>query len=347
MKILENKNFKILKSENCNYFFNKKNGFMATWGKTKEDDPSHSPFGPFIADIEISTICGGVPNKNNITSPCAFCYKSNTLSGNNMRFETFKKIIDTLSPVVTQVALGSGATAEENPDTWKMMEYALSKGVIPNITVANVNDETAKKLAKYCGAVAVSRYSNKDICYNTAQRLHDAGLKQINIHQMISTQSYDDALETLGDMKTDKRLEHANAVVLLSLKKVGRGGSFSQLSNEKFKTLVNFALDNKIGVGFDSCGAHKFLLAIKDRENYKELEALTEPCESFGIFSSYFNVDGNFYPCSFLEEVGPWKNGKNINNCVDFVKEVWHSDLLKKYREMSIGNCRKCLFYDI
>lgn len=347
MKILQNKNIKILKSENCNYYFNKKTGFMATWGKTKEDDPTHSPFGPFIVDIEISTICAGVPNKSNITIPCSFCYKSNTSKGTNMKFETFKKIIDMLCPVVTQVALGSGATVEENPDTWKMMEYALSKGVIPNITVANVNFETAKKLSSYCGAVAVSRYSNKNICYDTIQRLHDAGLKQINIHQMISENSYNDAMETLHDMKIDKRLEHVNAVVLLSLKKVGRGQDFTQLSNDKFKNLVDFAIDNNIGVGFDSCGAHKFLLSVKDRKNYKELESLTEPCESFGMFSSYFNVDGNFYPCSFLEEVGPWKNGKNIHDCVDFVKEVWNSELLNKYRKMSINNCRKCLFYDV
>lgn len=87
---------KMLISDEYNYVFNKVNGNFARWGKTQEDDPTMAPFGPEILDIEVTTICGGVPNKEGIVSPCAFCYKSNGPKGINMSFETFKEIIDKL-----------------------------------------------------------------------------------------------------------------------------------------------------------------------------------------------------------------------------------------------------------
>lgn len=67
-KIIENKTSKALVSDVVNYYFNKETGFTATWGKTKEEDAIYSPFGPLIADIEISTICHGVNG-----TPCKWC----------------------------------------------------------------------------------------------------------------------------------------------------------------------------------------------------------------------------------------------------------------------------------
>ena len=74
--IRENSEIKILSSEFCNYIFNKKTGFMATWGRSENEDPDWSPIGPFIADIELTDICAGIPDKNGVRAPCAFCYKS-------------------------------------------------------------------------------------------------------------------------------------------------------------------------------------------------------------------------------------------------------------------------------
>lgn len=72
-KIVDGKKLKVLQSEDCNYVFNKVNGTMMTWGKTMDDDPEYSKVGPFIADIEVTTICHGI---NGVV--CPFCYKSNT-----------------------------------------------------------------------------------------------------------------------------------------------------------------------------------------------------------------------------------------------------------------------------
>jgi hypothetical protein len=96
----ESDTLKILRSDIVNYDFNKKTGFMATWGKTLEENPDFSPVGPFIADIEISTICHGIQGK-----PCKFCYKSNTGVGENMSLETFKKVFHNI--INAKITLGT------------------------------------------------------------------------------------------------------------------------------------------------------------------------------------------------------------------------------------------------
>ena len=125
-----------------------------------------------------------------------------------------------------------------------------------------------------------------------------------------------------------------NAIVLLSLKKCGRGKNYTTLSPEKFNKLVDFALDNEIGVGFDSCSSHRFLNASKDRKNFWKIKSFIEACESFRM-SVYIDVDGNVYPCSFCEGICQsdkfgqskafdWKNGINILSCNDFLTDIWH-----------------------
>jgi len=67
--IKSNKDKKILVSDHYNYFFDKKTGYFARWGKTMEDDPQYSPYGPEILDIEVTTICD---------NGCPFCSPKGT-----------------------------------------------------------------------------------------------------------------------------------------------------------------------------------------------------------------------------------------------------------------------------
>ena len=42
--ILKDRNhYKILSSDEVNYFFDKQTGLMCTWGKTHDDNPDYSP----------------------------------------------------------------------------------------------------------------------------------------------------------------------------------------------------------------------------------------------------------------------------------------------------------------
>jgi hypothetical protein len=92
----------ILHSKDYNFIFDRKTGFFARWGKTQEDDPEYSPFGPEIADIEIATSCKGVG------TPCDFCYKKNNPNGEYMTLETFKVLFAKFPPILTQIAVGIG-----------------------------------------------------------------------------------------------------------------------------------------------------------------------------------------------------------------------------------------------
>ena len=355
-KIFENEEMKLLRSEDVNFNFNKKTGLMMTWGKTVEEDPSYSPYGPFIADIEVTTICNGVTGKDGKASVCQFCYKSNTPNGINMSLEDFKKVFHNLPRTITQIAFGADSHATSNPDLFKMMEYCRNNNynyVVPNITVAEISDETADKLAANCGACAVSRYSNKDVCYDTIKKLTDRGMTQVNIHIMISDQTFDNVMETLQDRLVDSRLSKMNAIVLLSLKQKGRGKSFTSLSLEKFKQIVDFAITNNIAIGFDSCSAYKFLQSVKDHTNYKQYEMCAEPCES-GLYSLYSNAEGKFFPCSFSEDTEGWFEGLDLKNCKNFLKDVWfhpktvafREKLLNTIKNNSIG-CRECPLFKV
>ena len=164
---------------------------------------------------------------------------------------------------------------------------------------------------------------------------------------MVSEETLPQVYETFNDVISgEKRLEGLNAIVLLSLKKKGRGRGFTTLSQDKFKTLIDFALDNNIPIGFDSCSCHKFLASVTDRDNYNELETLSEPCEST-CFSAYINSGGNYFPCSFTEGQDDWKTGINVPNCDDFVKDVWNSDRSIVFRNNLLKNGRRCPVFEV
>ena len=347
-KIAEGETYKILSSAEANYFFNKKTGYMVSWGKTVDDDVKVFP-APALLDIEVTTKCSGVNGK-----VCPFCYKANTPDGENMSFETFRVILNKFPNVLTQVAFGADATLTSNPDLWKMMEYTRSKGIVPNITAAQISEAVADKLAKYCGAVAISVYSDHDVAYDSIYKLTSRGMRQVNIHLMISQETYENAIEVLNDCKTDQRLKGLNAVVFLSLKQKGRGTGHHPLTQEQFNSLVELALKNNVKVGFDSCSSVKVFSAFSDKPEMKFVEQSIIPCES-AIESSYCNVKGQFFPCSFMEGTEGWETGIDIASCNDFIEDVWNNPRTEEFRNALLAtavsdskcSCRSCPYYEV
>jgi len=339
MNILDTRTVKVVASKYYNYIFDKTTGSFTRWGKNQEDDPFYSPYGPEIADIEVSTSCQGPGGKL-----CKFCYKSNSPKGKNMSLETFKKVLDNIPNTLTQVAFGADAQATSNPELYAMMKYCRSKGIVPNITVADISDATADWLSKMCGAVAVSRYENSNICYDSVKKLTDRGMKQVNIHQMISDETFDQAIETIYGIKNDTRLKDVNAIVFLSLKKKGRGDKYTTLTQDQFNILVSFAFSEGINFGFDSCSAPKFAKAIKGLYNEKELLVMSEPCEST-LFSLYVNVDGMYFPCSFTESI---TEGIDMTReDLDFTTDVWNAKSTTNFRTALKSSCRNCSAFEV
>lgn len=331
-------------SEHYKSLFNKQSGLFLRWGKTREEDPKYCPYGPEIADIEITTVCG---------NGCSYCYKDNKSTGKNMSLETFKQLINKINTnqTLTQVAFGLGATGEENPNLWEMCKFLREEEIVPNGTVANISNRTADKIAKLFGACAVSFHGNKDNCYGSIKKLTDRRLIQTNMHLVIHDDNYDEVLSVVKDIKTDPRLAKLNAVVLLSLKPKGRALSngLKVITQSKFASLIEYLLDNNIRFGMDSCSSHKyihFLNKTRKLSKKQKNQHLTyiEPCESFAVFSSYFNVDGIYYPCSFAEKIF---DGINVLNCEDFVKDVWNGAIMSTARKKSIASNRKCLLYNM
>jgi hypothetical protein len=263
-----------------------------------------------------------------------------------MTLDQFKTIIDKMPKIITQVASGAEAQAESNPDLFAMADYARSKGIVPNITVADISEEVADRLAKVMGAVAVSRYEDKNVCYDSIQKLVKRGMKQVNMHIMVSVETYDWVKETINDYHDDERLKGLNAIVFLSLKQKGRGETFKGISQEQFTDLVNLALSKKVPFGFDSCSANKFLKSVQGHKNFKSMEMMAEPCES-SLFSAYINAASEFFPCSFTENTEGWEKGIDVLSCNDFVKDVWYHPRVEEFRKKLLDCKRNCPIYKI
>lgn len=326
---------------NYNFGFYKKNGFFARWGRYKSHNPSYSPIGGEILDIEVTTICDG---------GCEWCYKSNTTNGKNMSFETFKSIINRMGPQLTQIAIGADSHATSNPDIIRMAKYTRSIGVIPNITVSSINEDMAKQLAEVMGAVSVSNY-DKDTCYRSIELLRKYNLNQINMHFLLAEEQYDRCFSTLEDIK-NRVIPSLNAIIFMSLKKKGRGERLTPLEYKKYRKIVQYCLKNNIRFGFDSCGAKRFMDCVENHPQYKSFCMVVEPCEA-ACFSQYINVDNYFFPCSFMEGESQWGRGIDVLSCDDYLNDVWYYSRTVEFRNLLIKNnrnkhkCRECPMFSI
>ena len=351
MMIKETPSEKFIQSESFNHYFDKVTGFAATWGKTKEENPDFCPFGPLLADIEI--VVDGCP-KGKSGKICNFCYKGNSTGvPRYMSLETFKTIFYKLPKTIGQIAFGI-TSVNANPDTYAIMEFCRDNGVIPNVTISgrdNLTDNQIEALVSLLGACAFSIYQeDKDQCYDLIYRFAKAGLKQQNIHYMISLESIDFAYEVINDIKTDDRLYNINAIVFLSLKPKNRGALYHQLPQEEFTKLFQHCMKNGISYGADSCGAHKTLNAMTDVQR-KQFGNSIQDCESTRE-SMYVDYLGNFFPCSFIagEELNIWKTGIDLLTITDFSKDVWYHPSVVSFRDKVMTcnkNCGNCCHFKV
>lgn len=349
------KNVKYYKSNNYNYTFNMKTGHFMRWGRTISDDPLYSPYGPEILDIEIAS--GGCKGG------CQFCYKGNqpNLPIEYMDIDTYIKLFEKINvPTLTQIAFGI-TDIDANPDFWNILKYTRDRDIIPNYTTngIDVTEEVAKKTKELCGAVAVSVYKhNKETAYNAIKLYTDTGMDQVNIHFMLAKETLDFAHEVLHDMNEDPRLRNMNAIVFLQYKDKNPKAHYHPPSFQEFKTLVDFCLSDMVKFGFDSCSSAMFMKAVADREDAEKLIQSVDNCEST-LFSFYIDVDGNGYPCSFLQgQTEEWKEGIDILSIEDYIKDVWFNPRVIQYRKTLLnsskncnckysGMCRSCFVYDV
>lgn len=59
--------------------FIKATGFTAKWGERRSDDPAYNPYGPEIADIELTKKCAGIRGEDGVRKVCSFCFPAGTM----------------------------------------------------------------------------------------------------------------------------------------------------------------------------------------------------------------------------------------------------------------------------
>lgn len=341
------------RSPEYNWNYDSKTGFFMRWGKTQEDDPEFSPIGPEILDLEVSTICHG-PG-----IPCSFCYKGNTPTGEYMTHSRFLEILNKLPNNLTQIAFGVG-NIDANPDLEKILQSTINRNIVPNITINGYRMDAKwfDILVNKCGSIAVSSYNNDDQCFNTVFELCDRGALQVNIHKVFHDDTVGECLDLIKKIKTDSRLRSLNAVLFLMLKPKGRACNTLPIKDlSKFQQVIDEALKLNVKIGFDSCSAPSVLRSLHDPQFLEICSKLIEPCEAF-LFSSYANVRGEFFPCSFCEGQSGWETGLLITPETDFITDIWNHPKIQTWRDNLLKSsseckcdrkpiCRSCPMFDI
>ncbi len=236
-----------------------------------------------------------------------------------------------------------------NPELLQICMFSNKIGITPNITCHGkdeVSDDFLKMLCSLCGSIAVSKY-DREKTYNFIDRLAYNGAKQINMHLLVSEETYDNIIETFKDMKNDKRLHYVSSVILLFLKQRGRGEKFNTISEEKANIMFKTALDNDIKFGFDICCSHRFNAFVKKYPNQDlNIPTVYDYCDS-ARFSGYVNTLGEYCPCSFVENNGIWLNGPNVFKCHNFIDDIWNGEKQQLYRSVLLGKDNTCIYYNV
>jgi len=333
-----------------NCFFSKLDGFNLRFGKTLDEDPICCELGPEILDLEVC-VNGCVPVKGSIN--CRYCYKNNTNAAPvNMTFEKFEDIVKRFPINLSQIAFGITGL-QTNPDLPKMFEQCRQLGIIPNLTTvgADLNDKMKDMVCRLAGACAVSCYTGaKELCYKTIKSLHDYAQEKygrdlhVNMHLLVSKDNMEHVREVLRDI-SEKKVPGLKSVVFLRIKPKGRAAKMDCIvPMDIYREIVSFSMEHGISFGFDSCSATPVIEVLKEK-GHPELCSCCEPCESSKL-SSYINVYGEYWSCSFAEGLRDFINPIDVCS-YETVTEWWNSDEVKNIRFCSSPKHKSCPIFDL
>jgi hypothetical protein len=266
-------------------------GATFRWGRTTAENPALAPW-PELADISVSNRC---------SKGCGFCYRDSKPDGRLMSVPDYAKVLDELTHPqwgsVFQVALGGGEPTE-HPGFKEMLEETRRRGIFPNFTTNgdSASPETARKLGRLAGAVAVSVAGFGSGNLRGARLFSDAGVRT-NLHCVLSPESLGAATAFL-EGRYDSELIGINAVVFLALKRTGRASNSAGL--ERGPGLGAFfdrvsSPGTKVRFGFDACLVPQVL--SRTWVNPAWLDA----CEC-AFFSVYVDEALTVKPCSFSRD---------------------------------------------
>lgn len=328
--------------QNCFFeFFNESNGFLfrSDVEGTKKN-PIQRNF-PELLDIGIMGKCKA-SEKGFCKNFGVDCYqKAKESQKKNMSFDSYKIIINQCSGKVFQVALGGAGDPNHHENFDEILEYTRNKNIIPNYTTSGylLSQKEIELSKKFCGAVAVSYYSNlknnketNDITINAINNFIKADIKT-NIHFVINQETINEAIYRLKNNLFPKGI---HAIIFLLYKPAGYGqiDKLITFNDNNLKELIKIVESTKFpfSVGFDTCftpALIKYSTAIS-KESFDFCEAAR--------FSMYIDSECNAYPCSFDVIEGKYKYSLINKKIID----AWKSPIFNSFRNTQESNCHKC-----
>lgn len=272
------------------------------------------------------------------------CYQNGYLVYKaNITLVNYRRIIDESKGKTFQIALGGAGDPNKHDDFEEILRYTRINGIIPNMTTSGIDilDREVDLISKYCGAIAISYYSNLVFGEETNEQTVEVisrfkSLLPTNIHYVISRDSIDEAIYRL---ENDVWPQGINAVVFLLYKPIGLGIENKVIRyGDKLIRFMNAALKRKhpYRLGFDTC----FSPVLFDYQDYYEIQSI-DPCEA-ARFSMYIDSEMNAYPCSFDNQVGKFKVSLQ-DKCI---QDVWDSEIFDSFRNKQ-SVCINCSRYTL
>lgn len=322
--------------------FNEENGTLIRSNiKGTTDNPTMRSF-PELIDVGIMGHCDA--GKKGVCKAAGIdCYQKGQVSCKpNMPLVDYKRIVDEAKGKTFQIALGGAGDPNKHRDFAAILEYTRKNGIIPNMTTSglDLSEQEISMIARYCGAVAVSYYSNLVSGRETNGKTIDAitrltSLLPTNIHYVISKDSIDEAIYR---MEKNVWPSGINAVIFLLYKPVGFGRNDKVIEyNDKLALFMDAALkvQHPYKIGFDTC----FTPVLLDYQDYFDVQSI-DMCEA-ARFSMYIDSEMNAYPCSFDNQIGNYR--VEIKN--KSIQEAWESSVFNRFR-CRHNLCKGCNAYE-
>ena len=297
---------------------------------------------PELIDIGIMGACNA--GKSGLCRNAGVdCYQLGMLSHEtNMSLDDYCSIIAQCRGRTFQIALGGAGDPNKHESFAEILRATRENRIVPNYTTSgyNLTDREIELTKKYCGAVAVSFYSNIDKNGNednpptitAIERFVKAGCIT-NIHYVLSKKSIREAVYRVKNGAFPKGI---NAVVFLMYKPVGLASQDYVIGYDDPDYLELLRLVTTIDCnwkyGFDTCQSpaiYKFAPGVA-------IESI-EFCEA-ARFSMYINSRCIAFPCSF----GIGDDTFSVNLKQHSLQEAWESESFAKFKEKQTKVCANC-----
>ncbi|MCI8650727.1 MAG: radical SAM protein [Anaerotruncus sp.] len=271
------------------------------------------------------------------------CYQCGMLSHEkNMSLDDYFSIITQCRGKTFQIALGGAGDPNKHEAFAEILRITRENKIVPNYTTSGyeLTDREIELTKKYCGAVAVSFYSNLDKYGNEDNPPTITAIERFikaecitNIHFVLSKKSIKEAVYRV---RNGIFPEGINAVVFLLYKPVGLASRDYVLDCDDSDYLELLHLVTSVECnwryGFDTCQSpaiYKFASGIA-------MESI-EFCEA-ARFSMYINSRCIAFPCSFGIEDDTF----SVDLKQHTLHEAWTSERFAKFRKQQADGCSNC-----